>query len=613
MRSYWDKAVNQRMSRRRALVATGSVTGAAAFLAACGSDSGGSTATGNGNGQTGGQPDTSGMLHTPVDETTNARHGGRHISIQGNALVTHDPHLIGAHTTVIGRTYSQLFRISPGVLEKTSGVPEGDLAEEWELSPDRMTLTIHLEPEAGFAPISPVDGRLVDAEDVVFSWERFKEFGTLAGDLANDRSAEAPITSVEATDARTVTIRMAHPNATIYTLLGLAGLGSYWIVPREAGEDGALDIARTVAGSGPYYLTESTEVNINYQKNPHFKRSKLTNNEPYIESIFEPVITDAAVVSAQFRAGQVYEAVITSTEIVSAKRDLQHVLMYTADPIATERIYFGQNPDSPFVDERMRRAYHKCIDRDLYIQAAYNTDRFADEGLPVTEFWEGSFAANSWTGWTLDPRSRDDYGDLHENFVYSPEEARLLVEAAGYETPFTYPQVQSARTPTSFAPAIYDRKDVWEGMIRDSGVLMPEIIDLEWATEWSPQIRRSGGAFTGASWGPDTSSFDPSYAAFFLYHPSGGYYIGGDNTLTDLAIRIRGEFDDDARMGLVHDLQRYDAEMMFNQKIGVAASFALVWPVVRNVHVFRGSTNWLDIRTGSSLNAWLDESQPPMV
>jgi hypothetical protein len=61
----------------------------------------------------------------------------------------------------------------------------------------------------------------------------------------------------------------------------------------------------------------------------------------------------------------------------------------------------------------------------------------------------------------------------------------------------------------------------------------------------------------------------------------------------------------------VKDLQRHDAKVMYNQKIGVAAGFQLVWPIVRNAGVFRGGTNWVDIFQGSELNAWIDETQAP--
>jgi ABC-type transport system substrate-binding protein len=286
--------------------------------------------------------------------------------------------------------------------------------------------------------------------------------------------------------------------------------------------------------------------------------------------------------------------------------------MYAVDPPTTERVYFGHNADSPFIDERLRQAYYRCIDRDAYVRAAYDVDFFESDGLDVEQFWEGSFQQASWGGWVLDQRSVEDYGEWQKNFVFDLDEARKLVEAAGHEVPFNFVQVRSAPGPTSFSQPIYDRMQIIEGMHRDSGVFTFEFNDLEWATEWVPQVRASGGKFTGASWGPDTSSDDPAAAAFFVYHPSGGYYEGSDDTLADLALKIRAEFDVEARKELVKELQRYDAQKMFNQKLGVAGSFALAWPIVRNVGVFRGGTNWLDIQApGGELKAWIDPSQPP--
>jgi ABC-type transport system substrate-binding protein len=605
MQGYWNKVLEGRVSRRRAIAATGAIAASAAFLAACGGDDGG------GDGGSGVAGDSSGLLFKQTDETSKAKHGGLYVGAQTNGLVSHDPHAIGAHASVVQRTYSQLFRIKYGVLKNTDGEFAGDLAQSWELSPDKTTLTVKLDPGAGFAPLAPVNGRPVDSEDVLASWERVAKQGTLRGDLANAVNASAPITGITAPDKSTVVIKLNEPNSTIYTLLGLSGLGSLWVIPKEGLDESKLNVKTQPVGSGPYYITESNEVNIRFKKNPNFKRASLKNNEPYIEEIHTPVIVDPATLSSQFRAGAVYHTIIPALEVVGTKKDLPKLLMYVSDPIVNERVYFGQNADSPFVDDRLRRAYYKVMDRDAYIKAAYNTDKYASDGLPVQEYWEGSFGKTSWEGWLLDPKSKSDYGDVQSNFVFDIAEAKKLVEAAGHKTPFEFDQVRSAPGPTSFARPIYDRMQIIEGMLDGSGVFKIKFRDLEWATEWSPQIRQSKGKFSGTSWGPDTSSFDPATAAFFVYNPQGGYFEGGDSTLEQMTNQIRREFDVEKRKTLVRDLQKYDAKMMFNQKLGVAAGFQLAWPIVRNAGVFRGGTNWLDILLGSELNAWIDETQAP--
>jgi ABC-type transport system substrate-binding protein len=601
MNGYWNKVLDRRLSRRRAIVGAGGTAFGAAFLAACGGNDSGEQSSG------------SGLLHRLSDETNRAKHGGTYVTTQNNAFaIAPDVHRIGAHAALAQRAYSQLFRTKHGRLQNTDGSFMGDLAQEWELSPDQMTLTIRLEQEAGFAPIAPVNGRVVDAEDVAFSFRRMiGSGGPLRGDLANEVNKDAPITSVQALDRRTVQIKLAEPNATIYTLLGLAGLGGFWIVPKEAE---GFDLGNNPVGSGPYMVSElAPELRIVYRKNPNFKRSTLRNNEPYIEEVQTPIILEAATRSAQFRAGNLHHTVFPRLEQVDAKRNNPELLMYTIDPPATERVYFGQNADSPFRDKRMRQAFHRLIDRDAFIRAAYDVDFFERDGLDVNQYWEGSFGRNSWADWVLDPASEKDYGPAQKNFVQDLAEARKLVQAAGHPVPFQFTWVRSAPGPTSFARPIYDRMEIIEGMIRDSGVLGFEFRDLEWATAWVPQVRNSGGRFTGTSWGPDTSSPDPAVASFFIYHPNGGYFEGGDDRLAQMALGIRREFDIEKRKNLVRELQRYDAEEMYNQKLGVAASFELVWPAIRNVGVFRGGTNWLDIMApGSELNAWIDTSKPPL-
>ncbi|HEX5141785.1 MAG TPA: hypothetical protein VFX19_12640, partial [Dehalococcoidia bacterium] len=182
MHGYWNQVLERRLTRRRAIAVTGATAASAAFLAACGGDDNKGGSSGGGGEVEG---DKSGLLTKLVDETKNAKAGGTYIGVQGNAPSSLDPHIIGAHVTIVGRTHSQLFRIKDGVLKNTDGEFMGDLAQSWELSPDQLTRTVKLEPEAGFAQQAPVNGRKVDAEDIVYSWGRVEKQGTLRGDLSN--------------------------------------------------------------------------------------------------------------------------------------------------------------------------------------------------------------------------------------------------------------------------------------------------------------------------------------------------------------------------------------------------------------------------------------------
>ena len=606
--SYWNNVLNQRTSRRRAIVGTGTAAAAAALLAACGGSDGGGGS---------GSKDKSSLLYKPVDETKSAKRGGTYIGLQPNGIATGiDPHAIGAYGGVVQRAYSQIFRISDGVLKNTDGAPQGDLIQSWELSPDKLTLTGKIDPGVGTPPVAPLNGRKFDAEDVLYSWERFKATGRFRSDIATEANPSAPLASITAPDKQTIVLKLSEPNAGIYTLLAQAGLGYLYIMPKETADISKYDPKKMAAATGPYYLTELDDTKLRFKRNPNFKRVALKDNEPYIDEIFEPIIPDASQVQAQFRAGEIYDTVIQPDQVLGMKKDTPQLLMYAQEPITSERVYFGHNPESPFRDERLRLAYFKCIDRDAYIAGYFNTDVFQKEGLPVETFWESSFHQASWAGWVLDPKNNaKEYGDKAKNFQFDLAEAKKLIEAAGKKTPLEYDQVISKQDPTSFGPLTYKRTEIFMNMVENSGVFKLQSggrTQLTWAIEWVPKIRTSAGKFNGTSWGPDTSPRDPSVAAFFVYNSKGGYFEGGDATLEDLTTKIKGEFDQAKQKELVKEVQRYDAGKFFNQKVGCAGGFGLVWPAVRNAYVHRGGTGWMSIRSSSGPRAWIDPDLPPL-
>lgn len=598
---YWTRVLEKRTSRRRALAGTGGAAAGTAFLAACGggSDAGGRKAP----------KDSSGLLYTLVDETKEAKRGGTLVGSHPGVILTWDPMKTGINIRGARRGYSQLFRVVDGILENTSGAIEGDFAQSWEISPDKLTITAKTDPGTGLPNVPPVNGRIMEAEDVVFTWERFKKGGQLRSDLVNEVNPGAPILSVTAPDKNTVVVKLKEPDATVMQQLSTDRIGTMFIMPKEAGDKFEPD--RDAFGSGPFYVSEKSEVSYRWKRNPNFKRAKLKNNEPFLDEIYEPVIPEIAAGTAQFRTGAIYWYGIRPEEIVATKKDNMALIMRATNPqiTGTERIFFGSNPDSPFKDERVRIAYMRTLDRDAFISTAANTDQFAKEGLPVQTFWEGSFAAGSYTNAYLDPRSKE-YGPNAKNYVFDVSEAKKLLEAAGQKTPMEFDQVYAAPGPSSFPAGFYTRAEIFMGMVESSGIFKMKRVLINYQTEWNTErYVNSGGKFTGVTWGPDTSAPDGATAAFFQFNSKGGRYQGGstvDSTMEDLTLKARREFDDKKRSDLVYEIERYNGGKMWNNKIGTAGGFALHWPVYRNQGVFLGGTNWMDSRT------FLDPTKAPL-
>jgi ABC-type transport system substrate-binding protein len=602
--SYWDGVLKTRLSRRRALTATVATAGAAAFLAACGGGENG------GSGAAKAPKDNSGLLYNLADETKQAKRGGVLVGSHPGVILTWDPMKTGINIRGARRGYSQLFRVTDGVLQNTDGSLEGDFAQSWEISPDKLTITAKVDPGVGLPPVAPVNGRVMDAEDVVFTWERFKKSGQLRSDLVNDVNPGAPILSVTAPDKSTVVIKLKEPDATVMQQLATDRIGTMYILPKEAGDK--FDPDRDAFGSGPFYiLPDKSEISYRWKKNPNFKRAKLKDNEPYLDEIYEPVIPDTATGVAQFRTGAIYWYGVPAAEIVKTKRDSMDLIMRTTLPpiTGTERVFFGSNPDSLFKDERVRIAYMRTIDRDAFISAAANTDQFAKEGLPVQTFWEGAFGAGYYSAAYLDPKSKE-YGPNAKNFVYDIAEAKKLLEAAGHKTPLEIDEVYASPGPSSFPAGFYTRSEIFMGMVESSSIFKMKRVLINYQTEWNTErYITSGGKFSGVTWGPDTSPPDGASAAFFQYNSKGGRNMAGpspDPMMDDLTSKARREFDDKKRADLVHDIERYNAGKMTNIKIASAGGFALSWPAYRNYGVFLGGTNW------SNLREFLDPTQAPL-
>ena len=161
---YWTRMQATRLSRRRlavSLVAGGSSLTSALVAACAGGGRFGTSPSGSGSqtaGQAAGSPQRGGVYS---------------VTIAANAPL--DPQLISQQPTelVCGGVMSRPFRYKTGVDPNTvlNHDAESDLALTAE-SPDAVTWTVKLRPDAKFHNIAPVNGHPVEAEDVKSTFVR---------------------------------------------------------------------------------------------------------------------------------------------------------------------------------------------------------------------------------------------------------------------------------------------------------------------------------------------------------------------------------------------------------------------------------------------------------
>jgi ABC-type transport system substrate-binding protein len=467
---------------------------------------------------------------------------------------------------------------------------------------DKLSVTFKINSDAHFAPLPPVNGRSVDAQDVVASWERFTKISSRRFEFANKINPGSPIVSMTAPDSSTVVVQLAYPYAPILGLLGVNSLGTFYIVPKEALDPAVLDVTKVALGTGPFYLAErEPSVRVSFKRNPGFKQ--LAGDFPYVDQVDMPIVGEYVTGLAQFKTGAIYSFGTLAQDVVQTKKDAPDIqISKTAPSTGQWRTFFGNKADSPFKDERVRQAYVLTWDREAILDASYNISKYAADGLEVQSFYESGLQADSWKGWFLDARDEKNFGPNAKFFKHDPATAKQLLSAAGYAngltTPVHYPE-------PALTPFWGNLNQVITQMVEDSGLFKITRQGHNFIADFTPNYQASRGNFDGIAHYFLFLPGDPAAYVYGTLHSGGSLYSMNDSTVEDMIGKALREFDTEKRKSLIHDVQRYEGQKMFQPRLGGATGFSTAWPVVRNWGVFQNTIQ--DYRT-----LFLDPEQPPL-
>lgn len=601
MSNYWTRIASARVTRRRALAGSAG----AMFLVACGgSDSDGAS-----------QTPKSDLVAEASDTSKDAKRGGTlKLSIATDSG-SWDPHVRGAWFGTLGAIiYSRLTVVKVNGGASTTGEIVGDLAESWEFSGDGLTATFKLKPNAHFHNVAPVNGRSVEAQDVVSTWERWRKISATRATIDNEVNADAPVVSMSALDSRTVSIKLAFPAVSVPSLFSASVGQAFHILPREANE-GAYDPRRIALGSGPFALSEHVP-----SSHMHFKRNAGYHHAalPYMDGVEYPIISEYATGLAAFKSGQVYHYAVRPEEIVGVKQDVPVLNMYQSElqlPQAT--LFFGYKPGDRgmFRDKRLRQAFSMSIDRDLFADTWYNISNYRSQGLPVETAWSTSVPANEFSGWLLEPQGKD-FGPNAKYYRRDITEAKKLMSAAGFANGVEY---RSTRAGDNYGPE-YDRQiEIMEAMAADAG-FKPQTNVVNYQNDLIPNYQSVRGDFEGIGWmlRPQSSSDPWDKYAELMFSGSGPNFIGfdpagkgdhsGDPRIDDLIRKSKTERDANKRQDQFHELQRYEAEQMYAiRPVSGATGFLLAWPAVQNFLYFLGARRSEEVQY-----YWIDQTKRPL-
>ncbi len=355
-------------------------------------------------------------LLTGCGHHNNAASGGGNVLrvAMATAPVTFDPAM--AQDVETNQMLSQAYE---GLVQYDSSnkvVP--CLADHWDISPDGLTYTFHLRPNARFQ-----NGMPVTAGDVAYSLLRTlspKLSSPVAPEYMNDikgaldvyNGKATALTGVKVINPQTVAITITKPKAYwIDTLTYPTGWVECKAIAQKEGTSPLTDAdAEAGAGTGAFKVTRFVkDQEVDFDANPSY-----WGGAPKISGLAMPVILNAGTRHEEFAAGKI--DLMRGLGVGDLQADKTDPALKSAVKIWPRAgiTYFALNEAvyAPFKDPRVRAAFAYATDKqkifDVVTQGVYPV---APDILPAGI-----------------PGSDPHFKDL----PYDPAKAKTLLAAAGY-------------------------------------------------------------------------------------------------------------------------------------------------------------------------------------
>ncbi len=327
-------------------------------------------------------------------------------------------------------------------------VPE--LADSYEMSEDGMTYTFTMKDGLKWS-----DGEALDANDVLYSWNRLADENTaadysyLCSVFATKDDGTLDIEASE--DGKTFT---AHLNAPCAYFLDLCAFPAFYPVPQQAVEaadgadtnPGAWALEAGFVGSGPFVLTEwKHNESMTYEPNPNYWAADKVS----MTKINFMLSSDDTAIYNAFQDGSLQFADTIPTDMMATVKDTPEY--HKIPTLGTYYCGFNVNSDlfaGKTVEEAaaMREAFTLLIDRQYIVDAiAQANQEVANTFIPtgMSDGNGGEFRAND-DAYTYPDEENVGYfnpTDMEGN----TEKAIELLKSAGYE--FDESGMLSANTP----------------------------------------------------------------------------------------------------------------------------------------------------------------------
>ena len=417
-------------------------------------------------------------------------------------------------------------------------MPQGlltpSLAETWTESPDGLVYEFTLRAGATFH-----HGEPVTADDVVFSFQRYKGAGA--------KAYKEKVEAVESIDARRVRFRLREPWPDFLIYFGTPATGAGWVVPKkyieQVGDEG---FKKHPIGAGPYrFVSHTPGIDLVVEAYEAYWRQVPRVKRLVFKNVPEDTTRLAMLKQGEADIGYALPALLAD----EARKDPKLTLKVT-QVAGTFWVEFpGKwDPKSPWHDRRVRLAANYAIDR----QAINESDTLGFSKVT------GSIIPH-----------RFPYALPLEPYAYDPEKSRQLLKEAGYPHGFDAGDLTPIPPFTTMAEAVAS----YLGAI---GIKV-QVRTMERAAHiaaWRGKTLR--GVLIGASGANGNAATRlENYVVSW-----GEFTYGGYPDLDELFKQQARERDPTRREGLLHALQRLVQERVMFAPLFERAGLHVVGPRV---------------------------------
>ncbi len=415
---------------------------------------------------------------------------------------TTEPEGLDPHRTAAASTFTvtnNIYDTLVGVTSDWQIVPR--LATDWKLSDDGMEITFNLRDDVKFH-----NGRQMNAEDVVFSFNRLK-------DAESPRARDYENIKVEAVGDYSVKFTTEKLDVEL-----LKNFAYPWaaVVPQEAVEN----LKTQPVGTGAFTLKEwIPQQHLTLKRNDDYY-----GNKAKLETIELIILPDATSMMASFQTGNLDIIPLNGDQVTIVEGNQDYKVI--SEPMNAVQIMSLNTNNKILSDERVRRAMAMAIKKDDVIAAAM-------------------FGYGDAIGSHLPPTS-PDYYDANSIIEYNPEKAKELLKEAGYENGF---DIKMA-LPKNYQLHV-DAGQVIADQLSKIGINV-KIDIIEWGT-WLSEVYGAKNFETTVV--GHTGRLD-SYAFLSRYKSDSNDYISlRSGEVDELLDRSRQELDEGKRKEIYKEIQ----------------------------------------------------------